>query len=124
MVLLTAKDGGSGLTSSNYYTTSEGGPDIADLPSSYSKYGSGAVYEDMQNVLHEIGHSLLSLSNEHNVGTVQQPSGENDYYRTPMGHGGNASDDYCGNSTPADHDSGHELMYYNPDCTTDYFGHQ
>lgn len=124
MVLLTAKDSGSGSTWQNYYAVVEGGPDVAKLDGSYSEFGCGQKWEDMQNVLHEMAHAFLDENDEHDHGNVYQHDCGyfcSNWYRTPIGHGGDAGTNACYDDIPSDHDDSCNAMYWDPDCATDRF---
>jgi hypothetical protein len=107
-LLLTAHDGGLGRTVDNRYAVSEGGPDIANLPSDYTQYGcdSGEEFDDMQTALHELAHALLNESDEHDLGYAYDHSGTR--ARTPMARAGeyNACDNYV-----YKHDGCHEMRF-------------
>lgn len=82
-LLLTNDSGEAGVAVDNQSACSEGGPNIADLPSSFNLYGCSTPYDSMQTALHEVAHTLMSGSfDEHKVGNVYDHSGT--AARTPM----------------------------------------
>lgn len=96
-LLLTNDPGESGVAIGNQTACSEGGPNIADLPSSYELYGCSQPYNSMQTALHELAHCLLDGKNggfdEHKVGNVYDHfSGS---AKTPMATPGESNE--CGN---------------------------
>ena len=71
----------------------------------------------MWTAMHEAGHALmgedLSVEEEHNVGYVYDRGSY--YHRSPMGHGGDASENDCGDWS-LDHTDDCEEMHWNDDC--------
>lgn len=74
------------------------GQNVADLPTSFSSYGTTAPFAAMQTVLHELGHEFMVNScvndnySEHHYGRLGEYGFEGqDYYMTPMGKWDDAS---------------------------------
>lgn len=82
-LLLTNDTGELGVSIGNQIACSEGGPNIADLPSSWEQYGCSQPYNSMQTALHELAHCLLDGSfDEHHMGYVYDHF--NGSAKTPM----------------------------------------
>lgn len=106
-LLLTGYDGGNGVCWNDRYAVAEGGPNIAELPSSFELYDCSRPFDDMQTALHELGHALLSGSfDEHNVGDTYEHG--SDVARTPMTW--NGSSNACGASV-TDHTGCDEMRF-------------
>lgn len=109
-ILLTAYDSEGGRCLEDHYAVAEGGPNIADLPSSYDLYGCTTPYDSMQTALHEIAHGLMDGTAdgflEHDVGDIYDHSGLQ--ARTPMATTNqyNECDVYVGS-----HDGCDEMRY-------------
>lgn len=57
-----------GICVDNYFVVVNGGREVAEASSSYKKYGCGdSPLRTMQDVLHEIGHALMSRTGEHRL---------------------------------------------------------
>jgi len=110
--LLTNSDGQLGNSVGDYYSVAEGGPSIANLPSSYDLYGCSDPYDSMQTALHEIGHCLMDGANydppfeEHEVGNVYDHNGTK--ARTPFARTNMYNE--C-DSWVEDHDGCDEMRY-------------
>ena len=123
VLLLTNRDSGAGLCTSSHYATAEGGFDMGMAPGNYERYGDGDEFSSLSTALHEAGHAFLGKSTEfeHNAGTVVRTT--TGVHRTPFGDDG-MTEDACGNSVPYDwHHSGHQALYFNPDCTVNHIEH-
>lgn len=89
-LLLTNYDSQAGVCWNNRASVAEGGQHIADLPS-YERYGSddGGPFDSMQTAFHELGHALMDIANEHNVGYdmyYAERDGSDFIGKSPMGY--------------------------------------
>lgn len=72
------------------YAWTQTGQNVADLPLSFSLYGSSQEFGGMSTVLHEIGHRFMIANckntddSDHHYGRLGQ-YGLYDHYETPMG---------------------------------------
>lgn len=72
-LLLTDYNGQEGKCANNRAACSEGGPTIADLPSSYQQYGDTTPFDSMQTAMHEFLHGILGdTAMEHDVGITYE----------------------------------------------------
>jgi len=77
----------------------------------------------MQTVFHEIGHALLegyTQGEEHNMRNVYLDESGHPH-RTPLGHGGTAGNNYCGDDVDY-HTTERQAIFFD-DCATDHFSH-
>lgn len=97
-LLLTNDPGEAGISVGNQFACSAGGPNIADLPSSYKQFGCSQPYNSMQTALHELTHCLLDGSfDESKIGDVYEHF--NGSAKTPMATPGEKN--VCGTHVPS-----------------------
>lgn len=120
--LLLTSAGGGGVCRNDHYSISSRGQDIASLPASYEIAGCDTGHGGMQTAMHEAGHAFMDkgASWEHNSGYVYERGST--YHRTPMGHGGSAGDNECGQRSP-DHTDGCEEMRWYKNCCVENWVH-
>lgn len=80
-LLITDRSNGGGTTVYDHYSTAEAS-EIKNLPSEYTLAGSSTAFTNMNTVLHELGHSLQSNTQEHYVGSTITVNGVK--YGTPF----------------------------------------
>lgn len=89
LLLTNANSPNHGRARKSQYACAEGGPHIADLPSSYDERGYTDPYDAMETAMHEFAHCVMdgtdddgTTYNEHAVGDSHYHDG--DYFETMM----------------------------------------
>lgn len=92
-LLLTDKSNGSGQASSDDAVAAVG-RDIAQLSSTYSKFGYGSIHESLQVMFEELGHCFINVNESsclyrkddksHDFGVIKYDSTADDYAVTPL----------------------------------------